>query len=912
MALTASAGAVSNDLSRNAEAGPSNPRPRANNQRSRPPSPPGGGLAPLIQLRTKAPLPFFTCPHPIPPPSSTVGSTLKLSVLRLLTGEVTGRSSTAPMTESESLKLMTLHGWRMEMIALELRQNVLIAPETRENIGQGADDQMEGFELGDDAECALLEPDDEILIRIKPAFHLPDLHLPVLPSSHVYALPKGALTRAGTLSSPPPYSKVNIKKPAEPSSHSSSVQGQPNVNYNARHRDYTRGYRSITVQSSGQQVSPNQYFGPTPAEARKNRASSNPALAGPSKPLGLGMGVEPPAAQPTATAYRPPGLKTRKSSSHQKELLNNQAASTSTPVTNNTTETLASALTVSSPKANPSPPLPQLPQENNTSTTPTAPSTARSPLTSKPSAGERKASGTAAFDQQSTFGSGKPAGQDSMPLTALVIGPGVQGAVGRGSSSAVGHSGPGQAEGGTGANSEYGNAKAFASFTAAGGEVRHRSKPRTSSQTSNETTKQQRKDLKNHVRSRSQQDLLSMPEGQVLDSPELGSGSRIEVSPAQAAVEAAQRRAAASKAARQSESNDLSTSNDAPAAHSGAGPSNYAAASKEPTKIAARKEKEKVQLPPIPVLPPITNLAPFPTAPVESPKESDLPPMPTPAESPNVDRRVPAARRTVSTGGSSGNKGSTPRQQMQRTTSSAAQSRVSDAADDFPSNSRHISSSHGRSHDSGHKVASGSRPTNERQVSSSAQSEATSGSGGVKKKFTSRFAALAAPGLGLGVAPPLGLRRKTNDSSTEQPKAETVDDKGVSAGGAGGEDDDTWVHLSDAPLSPPLGTTPPAATGEATEPAAPPSTSEPPRKLTKAERRYADFQKQVAAEVSKQSAAEEQRTAERSARQKEEEKKLRKKEAAAKEKKEKEKWEIWEEVRKRTDGEKEKDKDKIM
>lgn len=145
-------------LAHNAEAGPSNTSrpPRA-------PSPPGGGPAPLIQLRSKAPLPLFTCAHPIPPSSSSIGSTLKLSVLRLLTGEMTERSSTAPMTESESLKLMTLHGWRMEMIALELRQNVLIAPETRDKIGDGADEGMEGFELGDDAECALLEPDDEVL-----------------------------------------------------------------------------------------------------------------------------------------------------------------------------------------------------------------------------------------------------------------------------------------------------------------------------------------------------------------------------------------------------------------------------------------------------------------------------------------------------------------------------------------------------------------------------------------------------------------------------------------------------------------------------------------------------------------------------------------------------------------------------
>lgn len=128
-----------------------------------PASPPGGGPAPVITIRTKSPLPLFNCPHPIPPGSSTVGATLKLSVLRLLTGEVSQKSSTAPMTESENLKLMTIHGWRMEMIALELRQNVLIAPETRDRIGEGVDDEMEGFELADEAECGLLEPGDEVL-----------------------------------------------------------------------------------------------------------------------------------------------------------------------------------------------------------------------------------------------------------------------------------------------------------------------------------------------------------------------------------------------------------------------------------------------------------------------------------------------------------------------------------------------------------------------------------------------------------------------------------------------------------------------------------------------------------------------------------------------------------------------------
>lgn len=106
---------------------------------------------------------MFNCQHPLPPAEAKVGETLKLSVLRLLTGEMTDRSSTAPMTASEQLKLMTIHGWRMQMVALELRQNVLIDPETRGRIGEGVEDSMDGFELLDDLECGILEAEDEVL-----------------------------------------------------------------------------------------------------------------------------------------------------------------------------------------------------------------------------------------------------------------------------------------------------------------------------------------------------------------------------------------------------------------------------------------------------------------------------------------------------------------------------------------------------------------------------------------------------------------------------------------------------------------------------------------------------------------------------------------------------------------------------
>lgn len=889
----------------NAEAGPSNGAarsavaPSASSSRpARPPSPPGGGPAPLIQLRSKAPLPVFTCAHPIPPTSATIGATLKLSVLRLLTGEMTEKSSTAPMTESQSLKLMTLHGWRMEMIALELRQNVLIAPETRDRIGDGADEGMEGFELGDDAECALLEPDDEVLIRLKPAFQLADLHLPKLSSSHVYALPKGALTRAGTLSSPPPYSQHKIKQAAEPSSHSSSVQGQPNVNYNARHRDYTKGYRSITVPSGGggggQQVSPNQYFGPTPAEARKARGSTSNPLNGPSRPLGLGSGVEPPAAQPVPSAYRPAALKTRRSSSNQQ---------TTTLVSNQTNQTLASSSKAIPPVA-PSPTLPQLPESQpvglasrptptqSGTNTPRAPPLAdtpmQSPPQSRPSQVTRKSSASVInAGQPQNFGSGQPAGQESMPLTALVIGPGVQGAVGRGSNALMGHSGPG--EGGpsrkASASEEYGNAKAFAGFTAAGGEVRHRPKQRSTSHSSQDG--KSKKELRDHVRSRSQQDLLlSTPEGQVLGSPGTDSGDRDDngVTPAQAAVTAAQRRAAAARAAAVAAANSSDT-----AVADSEGPSVDAVggASESPKQRARR---EKVELPQLPALPPVENLAPFPRSSNEERRESDLPAMPTPADSPDVYPRVKSSR-SASTGGPAGTGAGTPpltqRQLMKRTQSSAAQSRVTNGSgQDGESKTPPAAPAPA----AGPSSPSEQRPQNSRQVSSSAPSQNDSET---KKKTPGRFARLAAPGLGLGFAPPLARRQNSHGSVLTQ------------RSGKGQEDDAQDVEGEGVgPSSAPGGDLESSAVGEQAEDVDAPAASAPAAKLSRAERRYAEFQKSVAAEVSKQTQAEQQRTSEREARQREEAKKQKKREAAANDRKEKQKWEIWEEVRKRTADEK--------
>jgi hypothetical protein len=124
----------------------------------------GGGQAPSVHLRTLPPLPPFRVPHPIPDAAQPI-SALKLSILSILTGQISPASSTqaavAAMTHSERLKQETLQGWRREMLRIELRQNALIAPETRE--GEARDEELEGFELADDHDCALLEDGDEIM-----------------------------------------------------------------------------------------------------------------------------------------------------------------------------------------------------------------------------------------------------------------------------------------------------------------------------------------------------------------------------------------------------------------------------------------------------------------------------------------------------------------------------------------------------------------------------------------------------------------------------------------------------------------------------------------------------------------------------------------------------------------------------
>lgn len=134
-------------------------------------------------LRSHKPLPRFTCAIPVPHPDTSIHQ-LRLTAVAILTGQVSARSlekdghkngstsksngSNAPLSYSEHLKQLTIQEWRLKSLILELKQNALIAPETRESAladsssDEEVEERMSGFELQDDHECALLEHGDEI------------------------------------------------------------------------------------------------------------------------------------------------------------------------------------------------------------------------------------------------------------------------------------------------------------------------------------------------------------------------------------------------------------------------------------------------------------------------------------------------------------------------------------------------------------------------------------------------------------------------------------------------------------------------------------------------------------------------------------------------------------------------------
>lgn len=581
----------------------------------------GGGPASLIILKTHPPLPAFSIPHRVPDPSSDISS-LKLSILRILTGQTNAHSSTKPLTFSEEVKEKAINGWKMQMLTLELRQSDDLDEQDHVQHHQhtSASQPLRGFELQDHHECSLIEQGDMIVVRLKPNHTLDELELPELGPAHRYSAPAGSLTRAGTLSEPPPYS---IIQPSEPSSFSSSVGAQPNANYHQhRYQDYRSAFRVVTANHVGSGHIRRSTALNTPSAYTNNPAS-----------LGQGLNLLQPSstkangnkgkrrtstAAATPTAAPKPSTSPKLTSSAVLTDANtntnaNAAPTAPTSATTPSTETLASS-------ANPSTvalPASTIDQQNLASppTSPRLASGSATPVSSSgafPGAVRRQSSSVVTLQagQRSTApattsaSSPKPNGKSSspfasMPATALVIGPGVQGQVGRNPTSAnapIGSYGAPDL-------GEYGNLKALVGFTSASGpEIRAKPRRKSSRQNSQEFT-------------------WTASDNNVLD-PSIS--RRRPSNPATAAADAAERRAAIVRQSSTDAAATLGTTADAPP--------------KRPVKdrqTSSSSRINKSELPNPPLLPPIQNLAPFPVKPK---KERDLPPMPMPmtAHEPNT------------------------------------------------------------------------------------------------------------------------------------------------------------------------------------------------------------------------------------------------------------------------------------
>lgn len=552
---------------------------------------PGRGPAPLITLKTHPPLPSFSIPHRVPDPSTDISS-FKLSILRILTGQTNASSSTKPLTFSEEVKEKAINGWKMQMLTLELWQRDHLEAEQQARLQEEQVAEMRGFELQDHHECSLIEQGDMIVVRLKPNHSIQELQLPKLGSGHRYSAPAGSLTRAGTLSEPPPYS---IIQPSEPSSFSSSVGAQPNANYHQhRYQDYRSSFRVVTANNVGS------------GHIRRNTAANTVYTA---TPTGLGQGLNllnssagqktKPKTKPRASATVTATAKPSASASASPKLASNVAlpplATANKHVnsaSHNPSTTSLAASTVdqqhlasppTSPRLDSRAATPVSATRRNSSSVVTVQANPRSNTTTN------TANGGGGTPSTSPNPNGKNSSQFAgMPPTALVIGPGVQGQVGRNPTSVnapMGFSGP--------AELEYGNAKGFVNFTSASD--RNKPKRRPSRQGSQEFSS----------------------DVNVLDA----SGGRTRPSnPGAAAADAAEKRAAL---ARQG-------SGDALLQNGGGG----ARPGKERQMSGGRISKSELPTPP--VLPPIQNLAPFPQFDEngkerERRRERDLPPMPSAA-----------------------------------------------------------------------------------------------------------------------------------------------------------------------------------------------------------------------------------------------------------------------------------------
>ncbi|KAK0555734.1 folylpolyglutamate synthase [Tilletia horrida] len=224
---------------------------------------------PFIMLVSKSPLPVFTIPYPQPPAETNVAD-LRKAILDIYCPP---KKDQTTITYAEQLRLTTLNSWRLESLTLDLHQNSLIDPRTRESAVQ-----QEGYRLEDGHECSLIEDGDEIHIGLKQGHNISQLQLPNLGPKHVYSAPMNvvSLTRKGTLSQPPPYS---VLPPSEPSSHSSSVGGQPNARYHSHSHvsDWRSPFRVVTASNTAAGVTRRESHG---ANGIIGAASGAPVTAG--------------------------------------------------------------------------------------------------------------------------------------------------------------------------------------------------------------------------------------------------------------------------------------------------------------------------------------------------------------------------------------------------------------------------------------------------------------------------------------------------------------------------------------------------------------------------------------------------------------------------------------------------------
>lgn len=247
----------------------------------------------------------------------------------------------------------------------------------------------------------------------------------------LYLDEKAVVNRANTLQQRMP----RIRKPTEPSSHSSSVSGHPDVNYETvtRHRTGAGVNKIMTLNERGKVEEPSEALSRAQNESKASRKPK------PKRIMSEG------AHSSTGQALRPVReMRSRSSSGIPQATLSTRGADHLPPVFS------------SSPPS--SPPL----------TTKEVIAAAQGATLAGPSRSER-------LEKEKV----RRAGQRGMPAQALIVGPGVQGKVGRMNSlESTTSTSQGEASGSaTNGNADFGNMDAFVSFTAAGSEVHQVKRP---------------------------------------------------------------------------------------------------------------------------------------------------------------------------------------------------------------------------------------------------------------------------------------------------------------------------------------------------------------------------------------------------------------------------------------------------